>query len=442
MVTAANHATLEGRHGTRPRADVVGSPGDVVGPWLRAQAINVTRHAAALRPFKRGEFGGGPAAPSEAHLQVVNQLLATLRRELIAMTRRVSAVAADASADPVRPKLQRLSALKDRAHTWVRAIEKIWDFYFELFGQRQSAFADWLLSCDRIALDCYQTAFLGLGKAKSVPAPPPFAYMRTGFSPATYRRGIPLSRLGHQLNPFPLIQIPYHRLVNPWTLGAMLHEVSHNLQNDLGVARAVPAELGRRLVASGVRRDVAAVWARWNREIFADMAGLLLGGPGFVGSLLDILARAPAVMADFNAEAPHPTPVLRALLSFELLRRIGFAEEARRYGTLWRRMFGGIAGTIPRAMWTSLDAAVPTVVDAMCFTAYPALGDRALAQVIRFERKEQQMIEEAAGRLAAGTDPGVVPARFLICAARVALDRRFARPEVITENFYRELTRR
>ena len=39
------------------------------------------------------------------------------------------------------------------------------------------------------------------------------------------------------------------------------------------------------------------------------------------------------------------------------------------------------------------------------------------------------MIEEAARRLAAGTDPGVVPERFLIGAARIALDRRLARPE-------------
>jgi len=44
--------------------------------------------------------------------------------------------------------------------------------------------------------------------------------------------------------------------------------------------------------------------------------------------------------------------------------------------------------------------------------------------------------------LAAGNDPGVVPARFLIGATRIALDRRLARPGVITENFYKELARR
>ena len=44
---------------------------------------------------------------------------------------------------------------KHRAHEVVRAAERIWDFYFELFGQRQSGAGEWLVSCDRIALDCY-----------------------------------------------------------------------------------------------------------------------------------------------------------------------------------------------------------------------------------------------------------------------------------------------
>jgi hypothetical protein len=44
--------------------------------------------------------------------------------------------------------------------------------------------------------------------------------------------------------------------------------------------------------------------------------------------------------------------------------------------------------------------------------------------------------------MAAGVDPGIIPERFLIGAARLALDRRLARPGVITKNFYLELARR
>ena len=52
------------------------------------------------------------------------------------------------------------------------------------------------------------------------------------------------------------------------------------------------------------------------------------------------------------------------------------------------------------------------------------------------------MVEEAARRLAAGVDPGIIPARFLIGAVRLALDRRLARPGALAENFYTELARR
>jgi hypothetical protein len=81
-------------------------------------------------------------------------------------------------------------------------------------------------------------------------------------------------------------------------------------------------------------------------------------------------------------------------------------------------------------------------VDTVCFRPYPSLGGKTLAQVMRFAPKEQRMIEEAARRLASGSDPGIVPERFLIGAARFALDHRLARPGVLAENFYRELARR
>lgn len=267
----------------------------------------MTRHAAALRPFRRVEFGSGAAAPSEAHIQAANALIGSLRRDLLRFTRRVTSSVQAARTSPSSPRLQRVVARKHQAHRWVQAIERIWDFYFELFGQRQSQFGDWLLSCDRIALDCYQAAYMGLGRARSIPAPPPFSYMRTGFSPATFRRGIPLRRLGQQINPFPLIQLPYHRMVNPWTLGAVLHEVCHNLHNDLGLERAIPQAIARRLLEARCGRFVASVWTRWNRETFADLVGLLLGGPAIVASLMDVVGRSPVVTLTYDSRGPPST---------------------------------------------------------------------------------------------------------------------------------------
>jgi hypothetical protein len=416
----------------------------VLPAWVRGQAINVSRHNAALRPFRRDEFGSGAAAPSEAHIDAANKLIASLRRALVRMTRSVGRAAARVTAQPATPILQSLLRRKETAHRRVHAIEVVWDFYFELFGQRLSQpYADWLLSCDRIALDCYQAAFLGLGSARSIPAPPPFTYMRTGFSPATFRRGIPLSRLGKQINPFPLIQLPYHRLINPWTLGAVLHEVSHNLQNDLGLARAVPLNIARRLLASGVDPAIAATWVRWNRETFADLSGLLLGGPAVVGSLMDVVGRSPESVLTFNPKGVHPTPYFRALLSIELLRRMGFTSEAEGYLRLWTRMYPDPrAGLLPPRMLSIFPHVCAQVVDVVCYRPYRQLGGKSLASAVRFGAQEHAMVQEAAGRLATGNDPGIIPARFLIGAARTAFESQMTQPEVVKENFYKELARR
>ena len=267
--------------------------------------------------------------------------------------------------------------------------------------------------------------------------------MRTGFSPATYRRGIRLRRLGLEINPFPLVKIPYHRLVNPWTLGALLHEVSHNLQNELGLEKLIPQTVGKRLLQAGFGRDVARQWMLWNRETFSDMSGLLLGGAAFLGSLLDVLGRSRASTLTFVPGKPHPTPYLRAFLSIELLRRIGFPAEAAQYRRGWTRLYPSTAGTnVPKAMIDSFADAHRIVVDAMCFTRYPTMGNKTLVEVIAFPANAQPMIEEAARRLAAGTDPGILPERYMIGAARFAFDNGLARPGVVARNFYQELSRR
>jgi hypothetical protein len=267
--------------------------------------------------------------------------------------------------------------------------------------------------------------------------------MRTGFSPATFRRGIRLRRLGRQLNPFPLVQLPYHRLVNPWTMGAILHEVSHNLQNELELETAVPASLLRRLRAAGLPDDVCRVWTRWNREIFGDMVGCMLGGEAFVASLMDVVGRAPAQALGYSPHGVHPTPYLRMFLSCELLERMGFRERAGALRRAWRRLYPSTAGSmLPPAVLSTWPRAVPVVVDAVCYTRFPGLGDKALRDVIFFEPRHQSMIEEAGARLARGTDPGVVPERFLIGAVRTAVDRGLAAPETLMRNFYTELSRR
>jgi len=412
--------------------------------WLRTQAINVTRHAAALKPFSEDEFGTSAASPAIAHVQAANHLINSLRSQLKSMAQRVGVSTTEAIESLQQPELKRLLTHKDQAQAWVRLIEKIWDFYFEIFNQRRTRFGNWLLGCDRISLDCYQVIYTHLGVAKSIPTPGPFSYMETGFTPSTYRRGIPLTKLGKQINPFPLIYLPYHRLVNPWTLGAILHEVAHDLQTDLNLRQAVPRAIAHNLLKAGMSRFVTFTWCGWHSEAWADICGLLLGGPVMMGSLMDIAARSPKVTLYFQPKKPHPTPYLRIFILAELLRRIGFTREAEAYCQMWHRIYpNGRAGNIPEPILETFDRAKRIVVDTLAFMPYPQLGGKTLAQATgSFTRKHQKMVQEAGERIAAGNDPGIIPERFLIGASRWALSQQLATPETITRNFYQALVRR
>jgi hypothetical protein len=122
---------------------------------------------------------------------------------------------------------------------------------------------------------------------------------------------------------------------------------------------------------------------------------------------------------------------------------MGFQDEAEQYRRAWTRIYPNPrSGNIPEAILTTFPQACAHAVDAMCFTPFKALGKKCFSQVIRFEPKDRDMTEEAARRVASGSDPGIVPERYLIGASRIALNRKLARPGVIMQNFYKELVRR
>lgn len=407
--------------------------------FTRSQSVNAYRNAKALRPFSDTEFGTGAASPSTAHIRAANGLVSHLRKKLMQSVQSIQHEVGETAPLQIEPLLLH----KQQAVNNAKKVEAIWDFYLELFGQRQTRFADMLLGLDRIALDCYQCIYTGLGTAQSIPSPPPLSYMETGFTPSTFRRGIKMSKLGRNINPFPIVQLPYHRMVNPWTLGAVHHEVAHNIQSDLGMWQTVPKRIVQRLQAAGLPPELADIWGRWHKEIWADLCGLLLGGPEIVTSLLDVLARTPKSTLSFNPTGVHPTPYLRALINFELLRRMGFRQEASELTRLWRQIYPNIQrGHIPKAMLGTFPKANQLVVDTICYQPYQQLGKKSLAQIFSFNRTHKQMTDEAAKRLAQGIDPGIVPARFLVGATRTALNQRLASPEQIAQNFYKALAKR
>lgn len=412
--------------------------------FLVSQVTNSTRNVDALRPFRPDEFGSEPGCPSNAHIQAVNQLIVHLRSQLQDKVARLEITAQAAARDGYSSRsMEHMLRYREHVEAWVKLIEKIWAFYLELFGQRQTHYASMLLAADRIALDCYQVVYTGLGKARSIPSPSAFSYMETGFTPATFRRGVPLSRLGQQLNQFPIVSLPYHRLVNVWTLGAVHHEVSHNLQSDLDLWDEVPQRIRSALEASGINGEIAEIWSRWHKETWADLSGVLLGGPSIVASLMDVIGRSFRATTAFNPTGVHPTSFLRLLINIELLRRMGFGREAARFQHMWLRLYPDIErSSIPAPLMRHAKQSIEVVVDTIAYQPYAQLGNKSLAAVAAFRTDHQAMIGEAAQRLAIGIDPGIIPARFLVAAARQAFDQQLAPPQIINDNFYRALRQR
>lgn len=439
-------AVAGGTAGAAPAAgpSVLGpSPGRALRDWLNSQAVNAARSLRLLRDFRPGEFGTSAAAPSDAHLHATNRLLAAIRGVVGANAAALTDASNAAMRRPDRAALDRVAQLKDEGAGLIAQAEKIWHIFAAMFAQRQGRMAGRLLAADRIALDCYQYVYQGLGRARPIPAPPPLSYMEAGSGPATYRRGVRLAKLGLFPNPFPVVKIPDHRLVSPWTLGAIPHEVAHNLQADLGLWQVVPRRLAARLAAIGLPRPVVGTWVRWQKEIFADLLSVLLIGPAYIGSLMDVVGRSPSATVGWSADGVHPTPFLRVLINLELLHRMGFAVEARACRKAWLTLYPADRATpIPPDIRRHFVRAARETVSVLVDQPYAELGDRTLRQVVAFRRQDQQVAEEAAARLARGADPGIVPERFLLAAVRHAFDRGLADPATLTRNFYQSLGRR
>jgi hypothetical protein len=412
--------------------------------WLNIQAINLMRHAKSLRPFTKEEFGTSPMAPSEAHIEAVNRFIDKFRSQVVERSRWVEAAASAARREPTTERLQVLLERKQKVGNDVLYLEGIWDFYFDLFVQRLSNFGERLRTVDRIAANCYEDLYVGLGTAQPTPTLLPFSYANSGFSPATFRRGVPLRRLRHNPNLFPLIMLPQHRLDNVWALSSVLHEVSHNLQADLGLWEEIPARVYQRLTTEGkIPPDIARVWANWHKETMADMFALVLGGPAAVESLMDVVGRSHNSTVRFSALSVHPTPYLRVLINLILLRRLGFDKMAGDLTRVWQRLYPRFTPQdIPPTFMKTFYPAAEMVVDTMVFQPYRQFANKSLAQVVKFGQPQMEMIKLAGQRLAAGQDVGTIPLRFTISAARFALDKQLASPQTITDNFYRILGRR
>jgi hypothetical protein len=372
------------------------------------QLAQLTPQEVGLRP------GDMPYAPLPEHFAAANRRLQAIDRDVKLRVKELAKLDASASSDDWLLTMAMVERELDRAR-------RAFGMFFEVFAQRGTSFARALAAHDAIARDCYAVVQTAAPKIFPGPLVPPITYLEHGYSPATMRRGVTLSRLLGESNPFPLIKIPYDR-DRPWQ-AVFLHEVAHNLQADLGLWVENRTALLQRLAEAHLAPLTISIFGRWHKEIFADLAALLLGGPAAAFGLAEFLSHPADKVMTYRPGGPHPTGYLRVMILVEMLRRMGFAEYAGALQSVWTRLYDPKRGhRMPRVLLAEAKRAIPAVVDEIAFQTRRALAERALASVIPFSREDQATIRRGGLQLAQGRPPADLPPRFLVAAARYAIE--------------------
>jgi hypothetical protein len=364
-----------------------------------------------------------PYAPSAEHFVAANRQLAQIERSIHT---RFNHLESTWQKNPPQRALIDMALVErelDRAR-------RLFGMFFEVFAQRGTSYGPALAAHDNIAQDCYQAVRSAAPRLFDTPLLKPVSYMEHGYSPATMRRGVQLNRLLGQANPFPLIRIPWDR-DQPWQ-PVFLHEVAHNLQADMGIWQENRQAVVRRCLTHGKHPFIASVYGRWHKEIFADLAAILLGGPAAAWGMADFLANpAPRAMT-FRPGGAHPTAYLRVYLLAEMMRRMGFASDATRLLRVWQTLYQPTRGhRIPAPLMTSAPTIIPHIVDEIAFQTRRNLAHRALADVIPFSRDDEQAIRDSSRELTRAnvTAKSIgIPPRHIVSAAHYALSNKHIQP--------------
>lgn len=372
-----------------------------------------------------------PYAPSPEHFRAANQRLSQIDQQI---AERLKHLTTTWRSKPVQQVLVDI-ALVERE---VDRARRAFGLFFEIFSQRGSVFAPSLAANDVIAQDCYQTVRDHAPRIFRGRLLKPLSYMEHGFSPATMRRGVLLNRLLGEPNPFPIVRIPWDR-DNPWQ-PVILHEVAHNLQADLGIWQENRQAVIRRALRFSGDPALTRTYGHWHKEIFADLAAILLGGPAAAWGMANFLANPVPRTMTFRAGGAHPTPYLRVHILAEMLRRLGFAEDAQRLGTVWDQLYNPSRfSRVPARLLATAGSIIPEVVDEIAFQTRRNLAQRALADIIRFDRNDEASIKEAARCLIKGQTPEGVPPRQMVSAASYALASGRVAPDLLSRRVIRQL---
>ena len=201
---------------------------------------------------------------------------------------------------------------------------RIWDFYRAKFAQRLDArLSPFLNVADQLAYDCYSAVGKALEKA------PPLVVLTGASQPYVQKRQSPFIVEGVATQeglaeaalaataqlPFPVIGLPWSQPSLLAGLTAIPPEVSHTVEDDLGLTPDLQS-----VFDTGNTRS--SHWQRWQRELFADSWGALCCGPAFALGLADHLAPAKPWREPIDPHKVYPPAWLRIRYSFRLARAL------------------------------------------------------------------------------------------------------------------------
>ena len=356
-----------------------------------------------------------PYAPRAEHFEAANKRLASIDRAVKHRLAEAGAAMRGRSHDDKLLALAMVERELDRAR-------RAFGMFFDVFAQRGTAFGPALSAHDAIARDCYTAVRAADPTIFAGPLVPPLTYLEHGYSPATLRRGVTLSRLLGESNPFPLIRIPYDR-DQPWQ-AVFLHEVAHNLQADLGLWVENKNAVMQRLAERHFAPLTVTVFARWHKEIFADLAALMLGGPASAWGMAEFLSHPHDKVTTYRPGGPHPTGYFRILILVSKCYG-GWILKPRRaasHGSGPGSMICVEAIACRGFCWRNSKRAIPALVDEIAFQPRRSLAERTVSTLIPFRREDQAAIRRGGLLLAHGRAPADLPPRFIVSAARYAIE--------------------
>jgi hypothetical protein len=312
-------------------------------------------------------------------------------------------------------------------------LHRVWGFFREKLALRYvDWFADYLLAADEYAWACYEpmqqaATAAGTVELTSVREPPlvcftpvstPFSIPRgTSFAQDVGAAALvtPTSRALVQRLPVPVIGVPWfqlHHLPDALVIG---HEVGHLVERDAQLTATVQRLVGEAVTKAGAGAERRVVWHGWAAESFADVHGVLAGGPAFAGALADFLVTAGVAQA---ASKDYPPVTLRVALTVAALRAA--AGEAKHEATATETAISELRkGWADDGITTDSDDAPEATAVARALVAgpYPELGGVPLSDVIRFDAKRLAEHRDDADALLDRRLPSTNEARTLIAAA-------------------------